>query len=109
MPRYMYDGPRYRNGIKVDTHFQMFTTAPSFEKARANFIHKAGRGYDILYNGIKELSPTWEEENPSRVCPECGNLIRDNGNCPLCDEFDYSIMDEIKLMKDINDGNYIEY
>lgn len=108
MPKYMYNGPRYRNGQKVDSTFQMFTDAPSFEKARANFIYKAGSGYDILYNCIEEISPTWEEENPDRICPDCGNLIRDNGMCPLCDDFDSAIVDEIKLMKDIDDGNYFD-
>lgn len=109
MPKYMYDGPRYRNGQKVDTRFQMFTTAPSFEKARSNFIYQAGKGYDILHNCIREIEPTWEEEHPDRVCPECGNLLQDNGHCPLCDDFEYSIMDDIKLMKDIDDGNYADY
>lgn len=109
MPKYIYDGPIYRNGQKVESSKQMFTDAPSFEKARSNFIYKAGKGYDILYNCIHEISPTWEEEHPDRICPDCGNHLRDNGQCPLCDDFDSSIMDEIRLMKDIDDGNYPEY
>jgi hypothetical protein len=105
----MYDGPLYRQGRKVEDNFQMFTTASSIEKARANFIYKAGKGCDILYNCINELEPTWEEEHPDRVCPNCNNLLMDNGQCPLCDNSDYCIMDDIKLLKDIDDGDYSDY
>lgn len=109
MPKYMYSGPVYRNGQKVESNKQMFTDAPSIAKARANFIYKIGKGYDLRYDCISEIAPTWEEEHPDRICPDCGNLLQDNGDCPLCNNPDYSIYDEMKLMKDIDDGNYSDY
>lgn len=108
MPKYIYNGPIYRNGQKVESNKQLFTDAPSIAKARANFIYQVGTGYDILYNCISEFAPTWEEEHPDRVCPDCGNLLQDSGDCPLCDNNDYSICDEIKLMRYVDDIEYVD-
>ena len=109
MPRYKYEGPIYRNGRKVDSHWVEYTTAKSKVEAKRNLQFRLGLGYQIFLDHIEELGPTWEEEHPDRVCPDCGNLLMDSGKCPLCDDYDYSIVDEIKLMKDIDDGNYSDY
>ena len=106
MPKYMYDGPVYRGGKKEEDSVQMFTDAPSIEKAWSNFSFRVGKNREIVYSYVHEVGPTWEEENPDRVCPDCGNHLQDSGECPLCTASDYSIYDEIKLMKDIDDGNY---
>ena len=109
MPQYIYSGPRYRNGVLYDSRWEEHTTAKTALEAKRNFQFKAGKGYEIIPEYIKEIGNTWEEEHPDRICPDCGNLLHDNGDCPLCSNSDYSIYDEIKLMKDIDDGNYPDY
>lgn len=109
MATFKYEGPVYLDGRKVESNLVLFTNAPTLKKARSNFLHRVGKGYDILYNCVSEVAPSWEEEHPDRICPDCGNLLQDNGDCPLCSNPDYSIYDEIKLMKDIDDGNYSDY
>lgn len=109
MALFKYEGPLYRQGRKVESRVVMYTNASSIKEARSNFIYRAGKGYDILYNCISLAENSWEEEHPDRVCSDCGNLLMDNGQCPLCDNSDYCIMDDIKLLKDVDDGNYTEY
>ena len=107
MALFKYDGPVYRHGRKVENNLVLYGEAKTFAEARAHFIYRVGKDYDILYNCIHEVAPSWEEENPDRVCPDCGNLLQDNGDCPLCSGGDYSIYDEIKLMKDIDEEDNI--
>lgn len=107
MALYKYDGPVYREGRKVEDNIVLFTNAPTINVARANFIYRVGKEYDILSNCISVADNSWEDEHPERVCSDCGNLLRDDGNCPLCSGGDYSIYDEIKLMKDIDEEDNI--
>ena len=109
MALFKYEGPVYFQGRKIADKEELHTNAPTIKKARANFLYNLGKDYDILYNCISEVEPSWEEQHPERICPDCGNLLQDNGDCPLCSNPDYSIYDEIKLMKDIDDGNYCDY
>ena len=98
MALFKYDGPLYRQGRKVEDNKQMFTHAKTVQEARRNFLHKIKREEDILYNCISVVDNSWEEEHPDRVCPDCGNLLQDNGDCPLCSGGDYSIYDEMKAL-----------
>lgn len=107
MALFKYDGPVYRQGRKVEDRLELFTNASTIKEARANFIHRVGKDYDILFNCISVVSNSWEEEHPDRICQDCGNLLQDNGDCPLCTNPDYSIYDEIKLMKDIDEEDNI--
>lgn len=106
MALFKYEGPVYRQGRKVENQLVMYTNASTLKEARANFLHRVGKEFDILYNCISVAANSWEDEHPDRVCPNCNNHLMDNGECPLCSNSDYSIYDEIKLMKDIDDGNY---
>jgi hypothetical protein len=108
MALYKYDGPIYLNGVNTKRNVVLYTDAKTIAKARSNFINRVGREYDILYNCITEVSPSYEEEHPDRVCKDCGNLLMDNGECPLCGNGDHSIYDEIILMRDVDDGRYSE-
>ena len=102
MALFMYDGPVYLEGRKVEDKVVLYTTASSIKKARSNFIYTVGKAYDILYSCISEVS-SWEDENPDRICPDCGNLLQDNGDCPLCSGGDYTIYDEIKSLSKFDD------
>jgi hypothetical protein len=103
MALFKYDGPVYRYGRKTEDRVVLFTDAPTIGRARANFIHRVGKENDILYNCISTVSNSWEDEYPERVCPDCGNLLQDNGDCPLCSGGDYCIYDEIKSLSTFDD------
>jgi rubrerythrin len=106
MALYKYDGPVYLDGRKVESRLVLYTNASSVERARSNFIHRVGKSYDILYNCISEES-SWEAENPTRVCPDCGNLLQDSGDCPLCTNPEYSIYDEMKSLSRVDEEDNI--
>jgi len=118
---YKYEGPLYCNGVKVSEKELMYTNAPNKKQALRNIVYRCGKGYDILYPNLVFVEYDWDEEQQfikeyekanqiyDKICPHCGNYLADSGLCPLCDNSDYSIYDEIKLMKDIDDGNYVEY
>lgn len=103
MALFKYDGPVYRQGRKVEDRLELFTNASTIKEARANFIYRVGKDYDILFNCISVVSNSWEEEHPERVCSGCGNLLQDNGDCPLCSSGDYTIYDEIKSLSKFDD------
>jgi hypothetical protein len=104
MTVFKYDGPVYKRGRKVDSNVVLYTTADTMKEARRNFLRRVRDiGDDILYNCIFTDTYSWEEEHPDRICPDCGNLLQDNGDCPSCSSGDYSIYDEIKLFNMLDD------
>lgn len=103
MALFKYEGPVYRSGIKVEDKLVLFTNANTVREARRNFLYRLGKEEDILYNCVSVVDNSWEEEHPDRVCSDCGNLLQDNGDCPLCSGGDYSIYDEMKSLSKFDD------
>jgi hypothetical protein len=121
MALYTYQGPIYKYGRKVSDDIRLFTNAKSHKGAIRNFLHRLGKGADIITPYVRFVEPDYDEmradieeydrnnQNVNKFCPHCNNHLSDSGICPLCDNSDYSIYDEIKLMKDIDDGKYVDY
>ena len=119
MALYKYEGPVYRNGRPAGEVTE-YTHANSKKQAANILIFRLGKGSDILTPYLTLVEPDQDDlradieeydrnnMNNNRFCPHCGNHLFDNGECPLCNNTDYSIMDDIKLMKDIDNGNYEE-
>lgn len=120
MALWKYDGPIYCGGLKVKHNDVLYTHAKTREQAYRNFVHRMGKSYDIISPNISFIEYDWDEEQEfmreaerdsgshSNTCPHCGNYLADSGLCPLCDNGDYSIYDEINLSRDEDDGNYSE-
>lgn len=104
MSLYIYDGPVYgRDGRKIESRRIEYTNANSESEARRNIQYKIGKDKDIIYGNVRLHITDHEELEPSKYCSDCGNLLNDAGRCPLCQEFEYSILDDIKLLADIDD------
>lgn len=99
---YVYDGPLYTWGIKILDKWTDKTKAVSAKKALNNLTYKARKAFDL---SAVELVPenlekvedekTFTTPNQNiKKCPKCGNPLTTNGECPLCDLGDESVLDE---------------
>ena len=116
---YEYIGPIYRFGRKWKNRVDLHTLASSKSQAINNFLYKAAEeiGYDrskgsqvsidtdlvFEYDPENYIDPDDDSPlNDPLRCERCGRLLNDNGECPLCDLGDESVLDE-DLNKDEND------
>ena len=103
---YEYIGPIYRFGRVMMERADLHTMAVSEKQAYNNLLYKAAEaiGYDrsrgaqvsIKPELIFEAEPDMVDGEPvdNMKCDRCGRLLNDNGECPLCDLGDESVLDE---------------
>ena len=104
MNTYVYEGPVYdRDGRRVESKKVEYTTAKTDKEAFKNIQYKIGKDKQIIPANIRRIVTDYMEIKPSLFCKDCGNLLNDAGRCPLCQDFEYSILDDIKLLADIDD------
>lgn len=104
MNTYVYEGPVYdRDGRRVESKKVEYTTAKTDKEAFRNIQYKIGKDKQIIPANIRRIVTDYMEIEPSLFCKDCGNLLNDAGRCPLCQDFEYSILDDIKLLSDIDD------
>ena len=100
--KYSYSGPVYYCGNKqVSKIPTVYTMAKSYSQAYKNILFKVAndgeiRCYDIDRGSIKIESPiikTSYEFIPTKPkCEICGYELADNGECPVCDFGEYSLL-----------------
>lgn len=111
---YFYSGPLYRFDKLFRRNWSSETRAVSLKKAISNFNAKAKQELGFSYSASINIDPKFVSEaeyEPSdlvhdHVCPNCGRLLNDSGECPLCDLGDESVLDEDvnkDKIKDIED------
>lgn len=92
--KFIYTGPIYHNGIKICECSNMITYAVSFKQARNQLLYRIADGdytthYDIVDRYLTMLQDDTIEVEPTRVydyCPECGEVLNDMGQCPVCEQ-----------------------
>lgn len=85
LKRYHYSGPVYFNGSKIAEFSNIFTTAKSFQAARKNFRFTVANGdYIYYYNIIDDFITEVNETHIHKTCENCGTLLNDMGQCPVC-------------------------
>lgn len=94
MHKYSYTGPVYRFDNYFDEVFKpIITSAPSIDKAMSNIIFRLKQKYDLKpgtnltidKDRIEEVETPSDDNIKHDYCPECGYMLTDNGECPICD------------------------
>lgn len=94
MHKYSYTGPVYRFDNYFDEVFKpIITSAPSIDKAMSNIIFRLKQKYDLKpgtnltidKDRIEEIETPSDDNIKHDYCPECGYMLTDNGECPICD------------------------
>lgn len=94
MHKYSYTGPVYRFDNYFDEVFKpIITSAPSIDKAMSNIIFRLKQKYDLKpgtnltidKDRIEEIESPSDDNIKHDYCPECGYMLTDNGECPICD------------------------
>lgn len=105
MNTYVYEGPVYdRDGRKVESKKVEYTTAKTNREAFRNIQYKIGKDKHIIPANIRLLITDYAEIEPSLFCKDCGNRLNDAGRCPWCQDSEYSILDDIKILNDTDEG-----
>ena len=107
---YAYIGPIYRFGRKMVDRVELHTFASSERQAYNNLLYQAADeiGYDrrkgvqlsIDRDLIFEYEPEEGEVPDIARCERCGRRLNDNGECPLCDLGDESVLEELSSDED---------
>lgn len=111
--RYSYDGPVFRFGQHWDfTDGKITTEAKSKKQAINNIVYrlKVQYGLDLTCNlsiyepylkeepfTTKEYSDIMKElskETKPRKCPNCGTELNGLEDCPICDYFEYDLIED---------------
>lgn len=94
MNKYSYTGPIYRFDNYFDEVFKpIITSAPSIDKAMSNIIFRLKQKYDLKpgtnltidKDRIEEIETPSDDTIKHDYCPECGYMLTDSGECPVCD------------------------
>lgn len=98
---YSYGGPVYRFNRIYSDYWEAYTEAVSLKQAINNFNFKAKKAFGFANTANIHIDPdyvvcedNYPEDTEVEVCQNCGNILNDAGECPLCDLHDESVLDE---------------
>lgn len=111
---YSYGGPVYRFDKIYSNYWEAETYAVSEKEAIRNFNQQAKRYFGFIPGTNMNIDPSYvlceddldtldnyDDQETSNTpirdkCDKCGRDLNDNGECPLCDLGDESVLDESK-------------
>lgn len=111
---YSYGGPVYRFDKVYLNYWEAETYAVSKKEAIRNFNQQAKRYFGFIPSTNMNIDPSYvlceddldtldnyDDQETSNTpihdkCDKCGRDLNDNGECPLCDLGDESVLDESK-------------
>ena len=88
MNTYIYSGPVFRFGDYFDDVDSVVTQAPTINKGYTNILYKLKCYYGLARDAklsIDKANIIQVKKEHDRFCKECGALLTDAGDCPVCD------------------------